>query len=130
MIEGLMIRECAPAIKNTALSVVPCVLVVDDDQMNIEVMKAMLDQENIAFDIAFRGSMALSCIEQRIDEINQGRTKLMYKVIFLDYSMPDMDGPKVATEIRKMVSKRLRADYRQSPYICCCTAYTDASYKR
>ena len=112
-----------------ALDAVPHVLVVDDDQMNIEVMKAMLDQENIAFDIAFRGSMALSCIEQRIDEINQGRTKIMYKVIFLDYSMPDMDGPKVATEIRKMVSKRLRADYRKLPYICCCTAYTDASYK-
>ena len=125
-----MNRDDSPGKTNTVQNDVPRVLVVDDDQMNIEVMKAMLDQENIAFDIAFRGSMALSCIEQRIDEINQGKTKVMYKVIFLDYSMPDMDGPKVATEIIKMVNKRLRSDYRQSPYICCCTAYTDSSYKR
>ena len=26
----------------------------------------------------------------------------MYRIILLDYSMPEMDGPQVATEIRRL----------------------------
>ena len=29
----------------------------------------------------------------------------MYKIIFLDYSMPDMDGPQVSAEIYRMCDK-------------------------
>ena len=48
----------------------------------------------------------------------------MYKLIFLDYCMQDMDGPEVALEIRRMLSE---ANIEQ-PFICCCTAYIDESY--
>ena len=50
----------------------------------------------------------------------------MYKVVLLDYSMPDMDGPQVAIEARHIFQQ---ADI-QMPYICCCTAYTQASFKK
>ena len=40
--------------------------------------------------------------------------------------MPEMDGPEVATQITKLVDQFKIG----KPYICCCTAYTSASYKR
>ena len=43
------------------------VLVVDDDLMNIEVMKAMLGQLNVEFDVALQGRMALSLIKIRLE---------------------------------------------------------------
>ena len=54
----------------------------------------------------------------------------MYKVILLDYSMPEMDGPQVAIEIRRMFKESILLDQSHVPYICCCTAYEDASFKR
>ncbi len=50
----------------------------------------------------------------------------MYKVIFLDYSMPVKDGPLVAIEIREICQKH----QVQVPYIVCATSYTEASFKR
>jgi CheY-like chemotaxis protein len=68
------------------------VLLVDDEQMNIEVIKAMLDEQGIAADVALSGSIALSLLEQRCEEVYMGGAP-MYKLVLLDYSMPDMDGP-------------------------------------
>ena len=50
----------------------------------------------------------------------------MYQVILLDYSMPEMDGPTVAIEIRQI----MQSTGLPIPYICCCTAYEEASYKK
>lgn len=50
----------------------------------------------------------------------------MYQLIFLDYCMPDMDGPQVAVEIRKRFQQR----GFKIPYICCCTANTAATFKQ
>ena len=50
----------------------------------------------------------------------------MYKLFLLDYSMPEMDGPQVAIEIRKILQEQ---DISQ-PMICCCTAYDDISYQK
>ena len=49
----------------------------------------------------------------------------MYKIIILDYSMPHMDGPQVALEIRQ----RLNDTNIETPYICCCTAYEVSTFK-
>ena len=49
----------------------------------------------------------------------------MYKVILLDYSMPDMDGPQVSIKIRKIISSTGLAE----PFICCCTAYSENVYR-
>ena len=44
----------------------------------------------------------------------------------LDYSLGvGLDGPEVAVLVRKMIGE---ANLEQ-PYICCCTAYTEESFK-
>jgi CheY-like chemotaxis protein len=68
------------------------VLIVDDDNMNIEVIKAMLDSLNVISDTALSGNAALSLIELRLEAVYRGEAP-MYKLILLDYSMPEMDGP-------------------------------------
>ena len=50
----------------------------------------------------------------------------MYKVIFLDFSMPEMDGPQVASELRSILDMA----GIEVPYICCCTAYAEATFKK
>ena len=79
--------------------------------MNIEVMKAMLDNMDINFDVAHSGSMALQVIKNRMDQIKTRKTAEMYKIILLDYSMPDMDGPEVATLIREIFNSDRNNDY-------------------
>ena len=56
----------------------------------------------------------------------------MYKVILLDYSMPSMDGPTTATHIRNLLENKgdIVAAELQRPYICCCTAYDEAGFKK
>ena len=53
----------------------------------------------------------------------------MYKLILLDYSMPVMDGPQVARAIRSFFKKHVHECVIE-PKIFCCTAYSEASYKR
>lgn len=55
----------------------------------------------------------------------------MYKIIFLDYSMPDMNGPEVATKIRSMLAKQFagREMVVNRPFIICNTAYVDEVFK-
>ena len=60
--------------------------------MNIEVMKTMLEHQYIEIDQAISGSIALNLIKERI-RLVQEENAPMYKIILLDYSMPEMDGP-------------------------------------
>ena len=59
----------------------------------------------------------------------------MYKLIMVDFCMPEMDGPTLTRYVRKTISK-YQAKTRGSeglsltqPYICCCTAYMEPSFK-
>ena len=52
----------------------------------------------------------------------------MYKLILLDYSMPDIDGPQVALRIRQLIQDSSHLGESKVPFICCCTAYTDANF--
>ena len=54
----------------------------------------------------------------------------MYEIILLDYSMPDIDGPVVATNIREMLSDCMLISADQTPFICCCTAYDERKFKK
>ena len=53
----------------------------------------------------------------------------MYQLIMLDYSMPDLDGPQVAIQIRELIFENEHLGEAKDPYICCCTAYAEASFK-
>lgn len=55
----------------------------------------------------------------------------MYKLILLDYSMPVMDGPMTATELRRILAASPKlSETGEHPTIYCCTAYTEATYKQ
>ena len=54
----------------------------------------------------------------------------MYKIILLDYSMPELDGPEVAMRIRRLFQSNPLLEEDAVPFICCCTAYDEASFKR
>ena len=95
----------------------PKVLVVDDELMNIEVAKAMLENQNVICDTAISGKGALQLIEKRISKLLEENVA-MYKLVIIDYNMPHMDGSQVALEIRQ----RLEKIGIEIPFICCCTA--------
>ena len=52
----------------------------------------------------------------------------MYKLILLDYSMPECDGPTATVEIRRLLGEDQKAPIQ--PFICCVTAYTGESFKQ
>ena len=105
--------------------VLPAILIVDDEAMNIEVIQAMIENLNHKSDACMSGQEALTLIEARIQQF-QLQSQEMYKIIILDYSMPQMDGPQVALHIRQRLEQlRIRI-----PYICCATAYTEHSFKQ
>jgi len=57
------------------------ILVVDDNKMNIKVLKALLKQNKVQIDEAMSGKECLALTEQNT-----------YDLIFLDHMMPEMDG--------------------------------------
>ena len=84
------------------------VLVVDDEPLNIEVMCGMLESKGLTCDSALNGPRALTLFQNRIEQVIEGKANAnsMYKLVLLDFSMPVMDGPKVATRMRKMISQQ------------------------
>ena len=50
------------------------------------------------------GAQALSLLKKRVEKVIAGEAE-MYKLFLLDYSMPEMDGPQVAIEIRKLLQE-------------------------
>ena len=73
--------------------------------------------------------MAIEQVEKRISLVGKGEAE-MYKVILLDFSMPFMDGPEVATRIIELIKESPHLSEEDVPFICCCSAYTDPSFKQ
>jgi CheY-like chemotaxis protein len=71
--------------------------------MNIYVVNEMLKTKNFKSVSATGGAEALDILEERIENFLLGQDE-MFKLILLDYSMPEMDGPAVARKIVKMFS--------------------------
>ena len=78
------------------------VLVVDDEPLNIEILCGMLEARGVMTDHALGGTQAIALFQKRIEQFKSDPATCMYKLVLLDYSMPDMDGPEVATEIQKL----------------------------
>jgi DegV family protein with EDD domain len=66
------------------------VLIVDDNEMNLEVEKKLLDGTKINVDTADSGETALSMT-----------TQFRYDIILMDHLMPEMDGIECMQRIRK-----------------------------
>ena len=76
----------------------PLILVVDDEPINIEILCMMMAAKGYAnTDNALEGAKALELVINRLE--NGGP---MYRLILLDFSMPNMDGPSVARAIRNL----------------------------
>ena len=84
----------------------------------------MLEAVNLDCMSATNGPLALEIVKQRA-EICQTGAAQMFKLILLDYSLAEMDGPEIAREIRRLMNEK----GIEQPYICCCSAYLEESFK-
>lgn len=71
------------------------VLIVDDYEINIQVLKLILDRFGLVPDIATNGIEAIEKFQQT-----------PYQVIFMDLMMPDMDGYDATKKIRLIEKER------------------------
>ena len=85
------------------------ILLVDDEPINLMVCREMLRLINLESTSTTSGKQAIAVIKERIDSMNTtvketaANCASMFKLILLDYSMSDMNGPEVATKIRQML---------------------------
>ena len=75
---------------------------MDDEPLNLFVMNELLKEQNLNCDQVQSGRKALEMVQRRC-EMAKGEAAQMYKIIFLDYSMDEMDGPDVAIKISQIV---------------------------
>lgn len=68
--------------------------------------------------------------KQRYEDIDAGSQLQPYRLIFMDYSMPLMDGIETTQAIIEAVRERGYdpRNTNESPYICCLSAYDEESY--
>ncbi|MBR1476697.1 MAG: response regulator [Lachnospiraceae bacterium] len=67
------------------------ILVVDDNEMNLQVVKGLLKRNGVMLDTAMSGAEAIKLVETNT-----------YDMIFLDHLMPQMDGVETLAEMRRM----------------------------
>ncbi len=72
------------------------ILAVDDNPLNLVVIKKLLSNSNIKVDAAKSGKMALKFLEKKD-----------YNVILMDHFMPEMDGIEALAKIRELGGKYL-----------------------
>ena len=75
------------------------ILVVDDEEIDAEHARIVLDEAGIKADTCFSGQEALHMLELRHTKHEP------YNLVLLDWKMPEMDGLAVAKEIRKRYDK-------------------------
>jgi PAS domain S-box-containing protein len=92
------------------------VLVVDDIDINVEVVSAMLSRYNMRVDCAFNGQDA-------IEKVKLGEP--VYNAIFMDHMMPGMDGIEATAKIRA-----IETEYAKKVPIIALTANAIAGNKQ
>ena len=100
----------------------PSVLIVDDAAMNLLALNTILGSLGFSCDEANDGNEAIERARRRIDS-----NSAFYKLILMDYSMPDCDGPTATAAILKLLSEHRPLD--PPVLICCVTAYTTDNYR-
>ena len=100
----------------------PKVLIVDDDAFNITALDQHLGKLKISCDWAFNGLQALEKIDKR-QNIKCCKACHQYRVIFMDCSMPVLDG----FETTKMLRNRIAQQEIDELKIIACTAFVQQS---
>ena len=81
------------------------ILLVDDDEFICKTFKNILKKFNLKADCAGDGKECLKLIQEKIDK-NCKCDKNKYKIIFMDISMPVMDGIEAAKNIQKLIDEK------------------------
>lgn len=93
---------------------------------NIMIMNDMLKEMRVKSNYVLSGADAITSIENRLALAEEGKGE-MYKLVLLDYNMPEMDGPAVAKRIHELFRSNSlllsTTDTKDRPYIVCCSAY-------
>ena len=74
------------------------ILLVDDNEINQEVAKALLEPFEMKIDLASDGQEALEMVQ-----------KERYDLVFMDHFMPVMDGVEATKRIRALADEQLRS---------------------
>ena len=74
------------------------VLLVEDNELNIEIAKTILEDIKMKVDVATDGEVALKCIKRVPADY--------YDLVLMDIQMPRMNGYQVTGEIRKLPDER------------------------
>lgn len=79
----------------------PHILLVDDNAVNLAVLSTMAKKSRYTFDTATDGRQAVRIFEKRFREREgRGSSWPVYDLIFMDLSMPVLDGVEAIREIR------------------------------
>ena len=103
----------------------PKVLVVDDDIFNITALEMMLSKLGYSCDTAYNGEQAIEKVMERHAESREKRSN-QYKVIFMDWSMPIMDG----FEASSVLKEKIKANELDEIAIIACTAFLSEREKQ
>ena len=101
-------------------------LVVDDESMNVFCMRGMLKNLGISSDSTMVSTRAVKLVEDRIAKVKEGKAE-MYKILLIDYSMPEFDGLELVQRLRSMLQES-QLNLGELPIYCCCTAYDTAEH--
>ena len=84
-------------------------------------IRSLLDQFDINSDICHNGLEAIEKVRARVQS-----GEAIYRMIMMDFSMPECDGPTSTKAIRQLLSKDA-PDLKQ-PFVCCLTAYAEGTF--
>ena len=69
-------------------------MIADDQMFLLDTLKMILADIGVESDIALGGRQAINMVKQRYTDVDAGRQLKPYKLIFMDYSMPILNGLK------------------------------------
>lgn len=122
-----MENEVAPQRRNDGeeMALTKRILIVDDEPFNLMSLKFLLTKTlNKAadagshIDFALNGLEAVQAIEQHLASDEE------YGLVFMDCSMPIMDGYQATMNIRELITDRKR----KQPTIVACTGHVEGAY--
>ena len=81
------------------------VMIVDDQVFQAEMLQHQLGVFGIEADVALGGEEALELVSKRLKLMRENPGVSNYRLIFMDYSMPDMDGVSTSINIHKLLNE-------------------------
>ena len=98
------------------------ILAVDDNCFNIMAYKNSFSFLKMEVDAALDGISALEMIKEKYRQTGQ-----CYKLILMDFSMPELTGPETTTKILGYLASCMPKLHR--PHICCITNFTHKKFR-